>query len=253
MPFLVPQVARVGAHYDGRKPLPRRAELVVRREASDKLTLAQLAKHTGVSERSISRLRTHAAYQSRLAYLQERAAERAQRDEPLALKGNRIALAGAMARTLRDQLERNDYVTTLGVSKQGNPIVGFDRARVAEIRQYLALIADELEDKTAKGSTDALAVSVTMTTDQAVTKVQALLSRAAPIEAGSSTIVDADAATLSAIEERARAHERTHAHAHAREADPQAPPMPLGYGGVSSETGTLEEIVAVPDTEYPKS
>ena len=184
MPFLLPELAKVGEYYDGRKPLPRRAEKVVRLAASDALTLAQLAKRTGISERSISRLRAHAAYQSRLIYLRERAAERALAEEPLALKGNRIAMAGQMARTLRDQLEANGYTTVLGVSKQGNPIVGFDRARVSEIRQYLSTIADELQEPASKQAADTLAVQVTMTTEQAVTKVQALLSRAQPAEEG---------------------------------------------------------------------
>lgn len=226
MPFLASQLARTGPYYDGRAPLPKRAERCVQLMVDDVLTIAQLAQRSGISERSIKRLRNHPAWQSRLIYLRERAADLAQADEPLAQKGRRIALAGAMARTLKDQLEANGYVTTLGVSKQGNPITGFDRARVAEIRQYLALIADELDDKGARQASDTLAVQVTMTTADAVTKVQALLSRTAD---------DDDV-----YKERARA----------REAEATPMPLPRGVEGGNNGNEYDGKIETVLDTEY---
>jgi hypothetical protein len=198
----------------------------VRLAVDDAPRLEVWSKRTGISERSLSRLKLHPAYIARLTYLRERAAERALAEEPLAQKGARIALAGQMARTLKEQLEANGYVTTLGVSKQGNPITGFDRARVAEIRQYLALIADELDDKGARQASDTLAVQVTMTTADAVTKVQALLSRTADDEAGGSLDTDVYKEGI--------------------------PPTPYagGQGGVYSDTDTIDKVETVLDTEY---
>jgi hypothetical protein len=186
--------------------------------ADDVLTNVQIAERTGASRASVVRFKAHPAFQSRVIYLRERAAERAQAEEPLALKGNRIAMAGAMARTLRDQLEANGYTTVLGVSKQGNPIVGFDRARVSEIRQYLSTIADELQEPASKQAADTLAVQVTMTTEQAVTKVQALLSRAQPADEGTPLT-----------------------------------PMPLGVGGGISDTDTIDKMETVLEGEYTQN
>jgi hypothetical protein len=106
----------------------------------------------------------------------------------------------------------------LGVSKQGNPIVGFDRARVSEIRQYLSTIADELQEPASKQAADTLAVQVTMTTEQAVTKVQALLSRAQPADEGTPLT-----------------------------------PMPLGVGGGISDTDTIDKMETVLEGEYTKN
>lgn len=214
MPFLLPQLARVEPYYAGDKPLPRRLERIAQLVAGETWTNERIAQAAGVSLSSLKRIKRHAAFRSRVAALAEQAAEQAMEAEPLARKGNRVALAGALARTLRDQLEANGYVTTLGVSKQGNPIVGFDRARVAEIRQLLSAIADELAEPVSKQAADTLAVSVTMTTDQAVTKVQALLSRAS-------------------------------------DEGPAPPGTPDGgWRGVSTGADTIREDRAVLDTEY---
>ena len=177
MPFLATQLRQVAPYYAGDKPLPRRLERLARDLAAREHDIATIAQRAKVSVATVHRLKQHAAVRSRITVLQERFAEQAQEDEPLARKGNRIALAGRMVRELHRQLEANEYVTTLGVSKQGNPITGFDRARVSEIRQYLSTIADELDDAHIRKGSEQLAVQVTMTTADAVTRVQALLSR----------------------------------------------------------------------------
>jgi len=208
---LAPLLKGVDSYYAGDKPLARRIERIARDVACGEYTVAQIAQRAKVSEPTIYRLKTMAPFRSRVAALREEFEQRALEDEPLARKGQRIAMLGSLARTLKEQLEANEYVTTLGVSKQGNPIVGFDRARVSEIRQYLSAIADELAEPVGRQAADQLAVSVTMTTADAVTRVQALLSRA----------------------------------------DPGNPPAgPQGWRGVSSETESVREDGAVLDTEY---
>lgn len=176
MGYILPQLREVASDYDGSKPLPRRLERVAQALARDEFTIAQVAAAAKVSSDSVYRLKRDATFRRRLAELRRLAAEQALADEPLARKGQRVALAGRMARTLNSQLEENGYVTTLGVSKQGNPIVGFDRARVSEIRQYLALIADEVEPRQST-IVEATQVGVSISIDDAVTRVQALLSR----------------------------------------------------------------------------
>jgi hypothetical protein len=176
MPNILPQLGRVGSDYDGTKPLPRRLERVAQVLARDEFTREQIAQAAKVSHMSIWRLQQQPAFRARLRVLRQLAAERAMEDEPLALKGNRVAVAGRMVRTLHEQLEANGYETTLGVSKQGNPITGFDRARVSEARQHLALIADMMEPKQST-IVEATNVGVSISIDDAVTRVQALLSR----------------------------------------------------------------------------
>lgn len=227
MPFLVPQVTQLDPRYDGTRALPHRLERVARLLVAGELSHAEIAERCKTSRASITRLNRQPHFRSRLIVLQERAAERAQAEEPLSYKGNRIALAGKTARELRERLVRNGYETTIAVDKQGKAIAGFDRGAVAELLKSIALIHDMQQDKRSTiADTTNVAVQVTMTTEQAVTKVQALLSRA------------------SAIEERAP----THAHAHAHEG--QAPPMGMGVEGGISGADTLDKDGAVPDTEY---
>jgi hypothetical protein len=175
---LLPVLRTVGDHYDGTKPLPRRLERVARLLVTTEYTQPQVARACKTSVASITRLNLQPAFRARLAVLRQAEAQRALEDEPLALKGNRIAVAGKMIRSLNQQLEENDFEATLGVSKQGNPIVGFDRARVSEVRQYLSYMEGALEPKqsTIAESTQ-LGVSITL--DQATTRIQALLSRTA--------------------------------------------------------------------------
>lgn len=213
MPFLLPQVMKLDERYDGSKPLPHRLERLATLLAAGELTQQQVATACRTSLPTVTRLNRQPAFRARLAVLRAAVAKRAQEDEPLIEKGNRLALAGRLARTLHEQLEANDYTTTLGVSKQGNPIVGFDRARVSEIRQYLALIADELEGKRS-GSTivegqGQQQPGMTLTVEQVVTRIQAVASRMQP-------------AAQPAIEERA------HAHAHE---GASTPGMPRGVEG----------------------
>jgi hypothetical protein len=86
---------------------------------------------------------------------------------------------------LRQHLADNKYKAVIGVTKQGHPIEGFDRGRVAEMIKAVALLDDLTTDKQAQPTDSALlGVSVTMTTAEAVTKVQALLSRALPAAEG---------------------------------------------------------------------
>ncbi len=215
MPFLLPQLRQVEPSYDGTRPLPARLERIAQLVASDTLTLPVIAARSKVSRPSVVRLKAQPAFRSRVAVLRQRAAEQAQADAPLAYKGNRIAMLDAKARRLSADLERNDFEATIAVDKQGNPITGFDRGRMAELVKTVMAIDTLVEGKRSTiAEAQQLAVSVTMTTEQAVTKVQALLSRATD--------------------------------------EGQAPgtPLPGGYGGVSTGADTIREDRAVLDTEY---
>jgi hypothetical protein len=63
------------------------------------------------------------------------------------------------------------------VTKQGAPIHGFDRGRTAELTKAVLALDDMTTDKRSQQDTTMLGVQVTMTMDDAVTRVQALLSR----------------------------------------------------------------------------
>ena len=104
-------------------------------------------------------------------------ADRAQDDSPLALRGNRIALLDQLARDLAQQLADNKYTTTIAVSKAGLPIEGFDRGRVSELVKTVTVLHEMTTGTQPKQDTTTVGVQVVMTVDQAVTKVQALLSR----------------------------------------------------------------------------
>lgn len=175
---ILPQLAAADSHNDPTRPLPRRLERIARVLAQDEFTVKQVAQACRVSDASVYRLKLQPVFRARLGVLRAEAAQRALEDEPLALKGNRVSVAGRMVRTLNQQLEANGYEATLGVSKQGNPITGFDRARVSEIRQYLSYIEGAMEPKSSivEGATQ---IGVSVTIEQAVTRVQALLSRTA--------------------------------------------------------------------------
>jgi hypothetical protein len=82
-----------------------------------------------------------------------------------------------VARDLRRHLIDHDYEATIGVTKQGQPIPGFDRGRVAELTKAVVALDDMTTDRAAKQDTTIVGVSVSMSLDDAVTKVQALLSR----------------------------------------------------------------------------
>jgi hypothetical protein len=176
---LVPVLRTVDDHYDGTKPLPRRLERVARLLVTAEYTQPQVARACKTSVASITRLNLQPAFRARLGVLRQAEAQRALEDEPLALKGNRVSVAGRMVRTLNQQLEANGYEATLGVSKQGNPITGFDRARVSEIRQYLSYIEGAMEPKQST-IVEATQLGVSITLDQATTRIQALLSRTQP-------------------------------------------------------------------------
>lgn len=178
MPFLLPQLNVVESGYDGTKPLPHRLERVARLLAAAELTQHAIAKRCNTSVPSIWRLKQQPAFMARLAHLSQLAAERAERAAPLGYKGNRVALVDEEVRALREQLHANNYRTVLGVSKQGNPIEGFDSARVAAMLRGVALIDSMVTPKQStivEATTNNL--NVTMTTADAVTRVQALLSR----------------------------------------------------------------------------
>jgi hypothetical protein len=179
MAYLLPQLAAAASHNDPTRPLPRRLERIARVLAQDEFTVKQVAQACRVSDASVYRLKLQPAFRARLAVLRAEAAQRALEDEPLALKGNRIAVAGKMIRSLNQQLEENDFEATLGVSKQGNPIVGFDRARVSEVRQYLAYMEGAMEPKQST-IVESTQLGVSITLDQATTRIQALLSRTQP-------------------------------------------------------------------------
>lgn len=176
---LAPLTRLIAPTYDGTTPLPRRLERIARLVAAGELSHQQVANAAKVSRWSLQRLRQQLPFRARLAWLRERALQEAIEDEPLADKRARVIAAARMVRTLDAQLEQHDYTTVLGVSKQGNPIVGFDRGRMAERRQHLALIDDMLTDKSSpiEGATQ---IGVSVTIEQAVTRVQALLSRTQP-------------------------------------------------------------------------
>jgi hypothetical protein len=181
-------LARLDPHRfgDGSRPLPRpRLERLCQLLAEDYAN-PEVGRALRVSPRSVTRARGHSIVRARLAYLRDQAAERAAEDAPLAKRGNRIRLLDGLAADLRQHLTAHDYRTVIGVTKQGHPIEGFDRGRVVELIKTVALLDDLTTDKQAQPADSALlGVSVTMTTEQAVTKVQALLSRAQPVEAPS--------------------------------------------------------------------
>ena len=196
---------------DGSKPLPyRRLERVCTLTASEERAVPAVAKAMGLSERTIQRVRAHPAVRARVAYLRRVVADRAAEDAPLALRANRIALLDDLARALARQLEENKYQAVIGVTKQGEPIVGFDRGRVAELVKTVTVLDDMTTDKQPQSATATVGVAVTMTVDQAVTKVQALLSRAAPADEGGA-------------------------------------PSRRGYGGVSLDTDTIRNEATVLD------
>jgi orotate phosphoribosyltransferase-like protein len=179
MGYILPQLAQPGATHDPTRPLSRRIERVARMVADHSLTIAEIARRADISPRTVDRLKTRPTFMARVAHLRRVAADAALNDEPLALKGNRVSVAGRMVRTLNQQLEENGYEATLGVSKHGNPITGFDRARVSEIRQYLSYIEGAMEPKQST-IVESTHVGVSVTIDDAVTRVQALLSRTQP-------------------------------------------------------------------------
>jgi hypothetical protein len=101
---ILPQLNRVGTDYNGSKPLPRRLERVAALMARDEFSKSQLAAACRVSPVSIWRLQQQPAFRARLRVLRQQLADAALEDEPLALKGNRVSVAGRMVRTLnRDQ------------------------------------------------------------------------------------------------------------------------------------------------------
>jgi hypothetical protein len=174
--LLAPQL---DASSDGSRPLARRLERIAALLAAGEYTQQQVATACRTSRASITRLNRQPAFRARLRVLRQQLADAALEDEPLALKGNRIAVAGKMIRSLNQQLEENDFEATLGVSKQGNPIVGFDRARVSEVRQYLSYMEGALEPKPST-IVESTQLGVSITLDQATTRIQALLSRTQP-------------------------------------------------------------------------
>lgn len=199
---ILPQLPAADSNYTPTTPLPRRLERVAQVLARDEFTIKQAARACRVSDASIYRLKLQPVFRARLGYLRQQLDAQALEDEPLARKGQRVAVAGRMVRTLHEQLEANGYDAVLGVSKQGNEIRGFDRARVSEVRQYLAYIEGAMEPRSpiVEGTTH---VGVSVTIDQAVTRVQALLSRTQPQPADDA-------------QEEAHTHTRTHEGAHAR-------------------------------------
>jgi hypothetical protein len=176
---LLPLLKDTATNTNPHKPLPRRLERVARLLAEGEMRQQQIATACRISTVSIWRLQQQPAFRARLRVLRQQLADAALEDEPLALKGNRIAVAGRMIRSLNQQLEENDFEATLG--KQGNPIVGFDRARVSEVRQYLSYMEGAMEPKQSTIA-ESTHVGVSVTIDDAVTRVQALLSRTQPAE-----------------------------------------------------------------------
>jgi hypothetical protein len=163
---------------DGSRALPhRRLERLCRLTAEEEYTLDQVARALRASTRTVTRARAHPIVRARLGYLRHQVAERAAEDSPLAKRGNRIKLLDELARDLRQHLIDNSYTTTIAVDKQGVPIEGFDRGRVAELVKTVLAIHDMTTEQASTPSTTNVGVSVTMTTEQAVTRVQALLSR----------------------------------------------------------------------------
>lgn len=178
MPFLLPQLVAVGDDYDGRSPLPARLERIARLDA-ESVSTREIARRQKVSAMSVVRLRRQDAYAARRAHLAQLAAERAERAAPLAYKGNRVALLDAEVRAMVQHLHANDYKAVRAVNKAGEPIEGFDSERVnAVIKGVMAIDSMTEPKRSTIADTTNVAVSVTMTTEQAVTKVQALLSRA---------------------------------------------------------------------------
>ncbi len=185
MPFLVPQLATLGDDYDGTRPLPARLERIARLDA-DFVPTRTIAKQQRVSVNSVVRLRRQDAYAARRAYLAQRAAERAAKEAPLSYKGNRIAMLDKHARKLSEDLIDNDYITTVGIDKGGNVIEGFDTNRVGQLTK-LVMAIDAMTEGRRSTIVEAHTTTnnVVLTTDQVVTRVQALLSRTEqPAEAG---------------------------------------------------------------------
>jgi hypothetical protein len=177
---LVPQLAGLDPQRfgDGSRPLPRRRlERLCLLSATDEYAIPEVARALRVSPRSIDRARAHPLVRARVQFLRRQSSERAAEDSPLALRGNRIALLDGLARTLHQHLEDNKYEATIAVNKQGQPIEGFDRGRVAELIKSVTALDDMTTDRAAQQDTTVVGVSVTMNLDQAVTRVQALLSR----------------------------------------------------------------------------
>jgi hypothetical protein len=156
-------------------PLPRKKlERLAQRLASGEYSLLQVAELTKCSLSTVKRLNRYAPIHARVAYLREQASREAAAAEPLAQVGQRVAFAGSMARTLREQLDANGYEATIGVTKQGEPIQGFDRGRVAEALKAVSMIHDMT---TVKESPIQVTNNV-LTTDDLVRRIVALNSRA---------------------------------------------------------------------------
>lgn len=212
MPFLLPQLRQLASDYDGTRPLPKKLERVARLVADAEWTQGNIARACRISHDSVTRLKRQPHFAVRVQFLRNQAAERAAKDAPLAYRGNRIAMLDKHARRLAEDLEKNGYTDTVATTKQGVPIEGFDRGRAAELVKTVMALEELTEGRrSAIADTTKVDVSVTMTTADAVTRVQALLSRA----------------------------------------DPGNPPAgPQGWRGVSSETESVREDGAVLDTEY---
>jgi AraC-like DNA-binding protein len=177
---LLPQLAGLDPQRfgDGSRPLPRaRLERLCRLSAGEEWAIPAVATALRCSPRTIKRARQHPLVRARIQFLRHQAAEQALEDEPLAKRGNRVRLLGELAHDLAQQLADNKYRAVVGVTKQGEPIEGFDRGRVAELVKTVVALDDMTTDKPAAQQQATVGVAVTI--EQAATKVQALLSRVA--------------------------------------------------------------------------
>jgi len=145
-----------------------------------------IANTLGVSHVTVWRTRKLAPVAARIRFLRERFRQEAYDATPLVDKRNRVVLAASLATTLHDEGERKHWRDTVAVTKQGVEITGFDWRRTDQVRQLLDYIAKEVGDRTpATGQQTTVNVGISM--DDAVTRVQALLSRMPGAIEGEST------------------------------------------------------------------